>query len=201
MGRSEALQNFLDAAFVAFDRFAIDTRSRNSITQIFAQLDVPGVARTTPGKRLPVCEQFLEGALDIDSEARALNALVARFKAIEPLLAWKYRATYDDSASENFPTSHANAMIVGPGALESRADVWLGLTLMAPHVRYPDHHHQPEETYLVLSEGEFMHGDSGWFSPGVGGSFYNTPDIRHAMRSGEKPLLAFWALLPDRARH
>ncbi|TWI26842.1 dimethlysulfoniopropionate lyase [Mesorhizobium tianshanense] len=35
-----------------------------------------------------------------------------------------------------------------------------------------------------------------WFAPG-GGSFYNPPGTRHAMRSNNAPLLAFWALLPE----
>lgn len=127
--------------------------------------------------------------------------LIERFKALEPLLEWKSRPTYDDTASGNFLMSHANTMIVGPGGLEDRRDVWFGASLMAPNVRYPDHDHAPEETYLVLSDGEFLHGDSGWFSPGIGGSFYNPPGIRHAMRSGDKPLFAFWALLPDQLKH
>lgn len=77
----------------------------------------------------------------------------------------------------------------------------MGATLIAPNVRYPDHDHAPEETYLVLADGDFMQGDSGWFTPGVGRSFYNPPGIKHAMRSGEKPLFAFWALLPDQQKH
>ena len=48
--------------------------------------------------------------------------------------------------------------------------------------------------YLVLSDGEFRQGDADWFTPGVGGSFYNTPFITHAMRSAHTPLFAFWAL-------
>jgi len=183
MERSEPLQDFLDAIFVAFDRFADDIRSRNSITQIFALLDMPDVERTTPGKRLPVCERLLDAALAIHTNEPSLKALVARFKAIEPMLEWTSRPTHDRSASDNFSTSHANAMIVGPGGLEERRDLWLGVSLLAPHVRYPDHNHAPEETYLVLSEGEFRQADNEWFSPGLGGSFYNPPDIKHAMRS------------------
>ena len=85
-------------------------------------------------------------------------------------------------------------MILGPAGLEHRNDVWIGASLMAPFVRYPDHAHAPEETYLVLSEGDFRQGDGDWFTPGVGGSFYNSPWIKHAMRSGAAPLFAFWAL-------
>lgn len=85
-------------------------------------------------------------------------------------------------------------MILGPAGLENRTDVWLGVSLLAPHVRYTDHSHAPEETYLVLSDGQFQHGESAWLSPGVGGSSYNPPWVRHAMRSGTAPLLALWAL-------
>lgn len=85
-------------------------------------------------------------------------------------------------------------MILGPAGLENRTDVWLGVSLLAPHVRYTDHSHAPEETYLVLSDGQFQHGESAWLSPGVGGSIYNPPWVRHAMRSGTAPLLALWAL-------
>lgn len=91
-------------------------------------------------------------------------------------------------------------MIVGPGGVEDRDDLWLGVSLLAPHVHYPYHNHAPEETYLVLSGGEFMQEET-WFSPGIGGSFYNPPGIKHAMRSGDKPLFAIWALLPNQQRH
>jgi quercetin dioxygenase-like cupin family protein len=85
-------------------------------------------------------------------------------------------------------------MIVGPGGLEPRHDVWLGVSLLAPGVRYPDHTHAPEETYLVLSRGTFRQNDGPWFEPGIGGSFYNPPGILHAMRAEDEPLFAFWAL-------
>ncbi|WP_429819690.1 dimethylsulfonioproprionate lyase family protein [Ensifer sp. B1-9] len=201
MARLDALQAFLDAAFVAFDQFAQDSRARQSIMKICEQLEAPQPLRSDIAKRLPVCGRYLDGVLATKTGRPSLDALIERFASLEPMLEWKWRSVYDHTASENFPMSHANAMIVGPGGLEDRRDLWLGVTLMAPNARYPDHDHAPEETYLVLSEGEFQHGDSEWFSPGIGGSFYNPPGIKHAMRSGEKPLFAFWALLPDRPRH
>lgn len=201
MARSDALQSFLDTAFVAFDQFAKDLRARQSVMQIFAHLETPQTERANIGKRLPVCTRYFGKVLAEKSEHPSLNNLIERFETLEPLLEWKWRSTYDNSASANFLMSHANTLIVGPGGLEERSDVWLGATLMAPNVRYPDHDHAPEETYLVLSDGEFMQGDSGWFTPGVGGSFYNPPGIKHTMRSGEKPLFAFWALLPDQQKH
>lgn len=200
MERREDLQDFLDTAFVAFDRFANDIRSRHSIMQIFGSLEVPGIERTSPGKRLPVCEQYLPQALEVESDSAVLKSIAAKFCELERRLEWKTRTVYDTTASGNFLLGHANAMIVGPGGLEVRDDVWLGISLMAPRVRYPDHDHSPEETYLVMTDGQFMQEDH-WFVPGVGGSFYNPPGVKHAMLSKEVPLLAFWALRPAQLEH
>lgn len=197
MARSDALQGFLDAAFAAYDECAQDTQARRSVLQIFDGLKTPQPERRDIARRLPVCDSHLEEALAVKTGRGALDRLVERFRVLEPQLEWKRRSADAETASGNFLAGHANALVAGPGGLEDRRDVWLGVSLMAPGVRYPDHDHAPEETYLVLSEGEFMHGDSGWFSPGIGGSFYNPPGIRHAMRSGDKPLFAFWALLPS----
>lgn len=194
--RNENLQLFVDTAFVAFDQFAQSTEARVSILQIFAALERPGAERGGMGSRLPVCDD-LGAALSIETPHKSLHRLIARFKEIEPQLEWRCRTNDDGTASGNFAEGHANAMIIGPGGLEERSDIWLGVTLMAPNVRYPDHDHAPEEVYLVLSSGEFHQGGGGWFSPGIGGSFHNVPGIKHAMRSVNTPLFAFWALLAE----
>ena len=196
--RNENLQHFLEAASVAFGQFAKAPEARRSLDGFFAALERPGTARAGEGSRLPVCAHHLDVALSADSSYASLTQLIERFKGIEPMLEWRRRTKYDHTASDNFVDGHANAMIIGPGGLEERNDLWLGVTLMAPHVRYPDHDHAPEEVYLVLSKGEFQQGEGDWFSPGIGGSFYNIPGIKHAMRSVETPLFAFWALLADR---
>lgn len=157
--------------------------------------------RQGQGKRLPVVNRFLATALGTGTDDAVLATLVDRFKTIEEQLEWKTRSIYDHTASANFLLGHGNALIVGPQALEDRTDAWIGASLLAPEVRYPDHNHAPEETYLVLSEGEFCQADGEWFAPGVSGSFFNPPNIKHAMRSGTKPLFAFWALLPDTPHH
>jgi hypothetical protein len=192
--RSQNLQSFVDAAFEAFSQFAQHAEAGRMVTQVFGALETAATERSGPGSRLPVCSE-LPRAVAVETTHDSLRRLLERFKSIEPLLQWGRRPTYDDTASENFRDAHANTMIIGPGGLEDRRDVWLGASLMAPQVRYPDHHHEPEEVYLVLSEGEFRQGEEGaWFSPGIGGSFYNPPGIKHAMRSVDTPLFAFWAL-------
>lgn len=191
--RNTVLQRFVEAAEAAFGQFALDPNARRSIGGIFKALEVPGVARLGSGSRLPVCGH-LDQVLAAGTGHVGLDRLLTCFRQVEPALQWRRRPGNDGTASGNFQDSHANAMLLGPGGLEERGDVWLGVSLMAPEVRYPDHDHAPEETYLVLSEGEFRQGEGNWFSPGIGGSFYNRPGIRHAMRSLETPLFAFWAL-------
>jgi hypothetical protein len=192
--RSKDLQQFVDACSAAYDRFAPAGEGQLAISEIFGLLSEPQLPSERSGSRLPACV-YLEAALDLETEDPLLQELVDRFRVIEPLLEWRRRPTYDKlTASENFVDGHANAMILGPGGMEERQDAWLGVTLLAPNVRYPDHTHTPEEVYLVLSEGEFLQDERGWLTPGVGGSFYNVPHIRHAMRSGDRPLFAFWAL-------
>ena len=189
---------FTDAALAAFREVAPGPEARASLERIADALATPAPRRDRPGSRLPVCAH-LDAALAVETERPSLRRLIEAFRAIEPDLEWVRRASFDETASANFVDGHANAMILGPAGLENRKDVWFGVSLLAPHVRYTDHSHAPEETYLVLSDGEFRQGDGDWFTPGVGGSFYNTPFITHAMRSGDRPLFAFWALWAEAA--
>lgn len=192
--RNPALQNFLNSAEAAFRTHASCEASLDSINRSFSALETPVHGPKTPANRLDVCDQWLERALRQETLPNELRVLAETFSAIEPLIHWRPRAGDMPNASTNFAEGHANAIIVGPGGIEARTDVWLGASLLAPLVRYPDHTHPPEETYLVMTQGEFRQDDGPWFAPGIGGSFYNRPGIRHAMRSGETPLFAFWLL-------
>lgn len=191
--RTPELQAFLDAALAAFDAHATSGESRAALGRIRSALAEPAPLReVTPGRQ-PTC-RWLEPALDYAAQDAGLRPMLDAFRALEPALEWSCDKPDNPTASENFTDGHAEVMIVGPGGMEPRRDVWLGLSLLAPGVRYPDHNHRPEEVYLVLSEGDFRQGDDPWFTPGLGGSFYNRPSILHAMRSGDDPLFAFWAL-------
>lgn len=196
MTRDVVLQRFTDAVLAAYDAHMPGPEARGSFDRIATALTTLAPRRARPGTRLPVCAR-LATALAVETGDATLDRLIEAFRAIEPDLEWTRRASYDETASANFSDGHANAMILGPAGLENRPDVWIGVSLLAPSVRYTDHAQAPEETYLVLSEGEFQHGDSDWFPPGIGGSFYSPPWIKHAMRSGEKPLFAVWTLRVD----
>jgi len=149
-----------------------------------------GVVQGVGHGRQPACA-WVELALAGVGPERA--DLAQAFRRIESRLAWKRRGTAGQ-AEEAFWNGHANAVILGPGGLEARDDLWVGVTVLAPGVRYVDHDHPPEEVYLSLTPGEWWNAGMDWTDPGPRGAIYNPPGIAHAMRSGTGPLLALWYL-------
>lgn len=195
--RPHALQTFLDSLRDELETVRAGKAARRCIERVFSALERPRPSERKETVRLPACSYLKEALENVRSAGPPLADIATRFENLEPHLSWTRRAKADASASGNFADGHANAMIVGPNGLEPRDDVWVGVSLLAPHVRYPDHHHAPEEVYLVLSKGKFRQSDNDWFEPGIGGSFYNVPNIKHAMASGDAPLFAVWCLAPS----
>ncbi len=192
--RAAKIQLFLDLARDAIHAGNPSAAADDAAGRIFVAL---GQKSTASGHaapdRLPVC-RYLEPALaDAGAESGPVSGLAAALASVEPELSWTLRAR---AAAEGpqFLNGHANAMIIGPGGLEVRSDVWVGVSLMAPNTRYPDHSHPPEEVYVALSPGEWRQQGGPWHSPGIGGLVYNPPNIVHSMRSADRPLLALWFL-------
>jgi quercetin dioxygenase-like cupin family protein len=192
--RPESLQDFLNAARAALAAHVVSPDATASLNRIFAALETSGTMAGTPGARLPPCAHLAKAADPSQFTDPSLHRLIEAFLRLEPQLHWRPRSGDCTNAGPGFAENHANAYIVGPGGIERRSDVWIGMSLVAPNIRYPDHTHPPEETYLVLSPGQFMQGEGNWFEPGIGGTLYNPPGILHAMHSGAAPLLALWAL-------
>ena len=201
--RSPDLQHFLTSAEAAIRHgSSTDGRLRAAAERMFlalqatpAQVGQPAPARSAVCSHLPT-------ALDNARRQPGYGgALADAFAEIEPQLSWKGRPGAE-MHGEQFMNGHANAIIIGPPStagtgpkgLETRHDVLIGVSLMAPNTRYPDHHHPPEEIYVVLSNGEWRQSNDPWHQPGLGGLVYNPPNIVHAMQSAEQPLLALWFL-------
>ena len=144
-------------------------------------------------RRQPVCEH-LETAYDLASRAPdPVPEMAKAFAALEPYLNWAPKPGTENEPN-GFFQNHANASIVGVGGLEVRDDVRIGTSLVAPHQHYPRHNHPPEEFYVVLSPGAWMHEDGPFQELQAGDLFHNTPHVWHAMQAGETPLLAVWCL-------
>lgn len=191
--RAPHLQNFFDCLEVSLRARLTPGPAEDLANTIFAGLRNPAGRGDGAPQTLPVCAH-LEAAYEAAGRQDAATADLTRaFRAIEPALTWTRRWSAKPGDG-GFYDGHANANIVGPEGIEKRADIWIGVSLVAPHITYPDHHHPPEEIYVVLSPGEWKHGGSDWFAPGYGGLVYNVSDTIHAMRAGPEPLLAIWCL-------
>jgi hypothetical protein len=193
MARSAALQSFLDgAARAALASARAGSAAERAVEEVFDRCAAKvGAVRGGDGVRLPVCD-WLGPALAAAADTQRAQVGVA-LGAIASGLRWTRRSSADPSEPV-FWNGHANAMIMGPGGIEERDDLWIGVTLMAPDITYVDHDHPPEEVYLSLSPGQWWNAEMDWTDPGMTGLIYNPPGIRHAMRSGAKPFLALWFL-------
>lgn len=206
MIRLPTLQGMIDRLQDALAGADLSAPARVALVKVFDRLKVPGPVGVLAGvpHDQPAGQSAAEVLAVTDMLAPALAALTARPDALAalarsltdlaPALVWTTRKAVGPTASAGFPAAHANTMLVGPGGLEDRADVMIGLSLMAPHTRYPDHDHAPEEVYLVLSDGAFLQGDADWLARKPGQTVYNSPGLRHAMRAGGQPFLALWCL-------
>lgn len=197
--RPRPLQAFLDAVKRGFDEASPGEETKACLARVFDRLRQPVESAAPTPARVPATG-LLEGAF---GPARAAGGAVAkladRLWQLDPSLLWRARGGSEAEADLSGPGAIANAMVVGPNGIEDRKDVWVGLSLVPPGVRYPDHRHSPEEIYLFLTDGRFRHGESGWFTPGVGGSLYNEPNILHSMEApSDGPRLAVWCLFDSR---
>ena len=191
--RATDLQGFLDDARAALGR-SRESDAQAVIDVVFARLERPAPRAAAMPTRLPACAQ-LAPALDLTRRgSTAMARLADSFAALEPEFTWRH-ATRAAARGAAFDTGYASAIVVGSDGLETRDDVRIGISLMAPELRYPDHDHPPAEIYLVLSGGEWRQDQRAWWAPGSGGIVHNPPNITHAMRSTDAPLLAIWFLL------
>ncbi|HEK0905519.1 MULTISPECIES: dimethylsulfonioproprionate lyase family protein [Pseudomonas] len=198
MTRDSDAHRLIRALHLAFENAAGDDRALAVVTQAFTGY------QTSPSKvqrlrqTLPACSH-LGAALTSASRELGLWGISEACKLIASDLDWyqTHSPSHPKSASANFWIGHANATLYGPGSLVSSDRLRIGMSLLAPDVRHPDHSHAPAKMYLVVSEGEFRKDGSDWAAPGYRGSLYTEAEVVHAMRSGPKPLLAFWALGHD----
>lgn len=100
-------------------------------------------------------------------------------------------------ASRNFQDSHLHALLLGPDGLEHRADVQIGLTVLGPYTRFPDHRQRSSRVYLPLSPGEFRLGEDGWLKAGPGEVLFNEAGGEFAMRCTSRSLLTLWCSAED----
>lgn len=173
---------------------AIDGPVGQEVARVNALLDrVAGPQQAFEPSFHPLT-RHLSATLDgLDHDAAEI-AQVLRPLAVA--LPWRYGY----AARTDLPGLEANmgwAEIVGPLAPYRSDDVCLGLTLIGANTFYPPHRHPAVELYHVLT------GTSEWTADGEtsvrkpGAFILHTANQEHAMRGGERPLLALYTWSGD----
>ena len=166
-------------------------------------LDTLGPPRDHEADRLSVVDAHLPRAVELarDPLTRPLaEAILARTATVP----WRRSFSYDDAPSmKGFLEGYAVACLAGPDIPGFRCGcrsetVTFGLTLQAPHLDYPAHAHKAVELYCVIGgAADWQQGERDWRQLSSGDFTRHGPHEPHAMRTGEDPLLAFFAWVSD----
>jgi len=190
----QIIQEFQKLLIEALGRpMGLSSQGEAVAAEIMRRLELDANSDLSVAHANPLKQELNYVAEHIDELPGSVRGLTKAVLALSGHLPWYQRSAPGNSA---FEAGHANAEIIGPKGLIIRDDVIVGVTLMRPRVTYPDHHHYPEEIYIVLSEGQWRQRQDLWKTPGAGGYIYNPCNILHAMKSEKSPLFAIWCLKP-----
>ena len=140
--------------------------------------------------------RHLDAALE-SARSGVLRELADVFATACADIRWTQNAAYDEArVGRELLDKYAYACLTGPDGHEPCEAPLSGYILLAPRLVYADHRHAPRELYLVLTPGAQWSLDSGeWFDVEAGDLIVHEPWQMHAMRTVDKPMLAFAAWL------
>lgn len=129
-------------------------------------------------------------------KSQSITDVLAVFRPLADALPWRYSySARTDSPS--LGNRMAWAELVGPKAPYHSDHVCLGLTVIGPHVRYPEHAHPAVEVYYVLS------GTARWTAKGItktqppGAYILHPSNVVHVMETEDEPLIAAYTWSGD----
>ncbi|MDF0700693.1 dimethylsulfonioproprionate lyase family protein [Rhizobium sp. MC63] len=180
----------------------------NDIGGLMLSADAPAVASFVAGKVLQrllktgkvrpeggplpgMPEGLIDAVSHLAKSGRKYEAIANQFNSLAGRLLWR-RGRTGPFASLNFGNTHSHAVLVGPGGMEERADLRVGVIYMDRYTRFPDHVQTQPRAFILLSPGEICLGDSQWFSAATGTVFANDAGQSFAIRCTAQPLLAVW---------
>lgn len=142
-----------------------------------------------PPTSFPVLTQLPQLA---QGAPHACHAAIEALQDAAPSLHW--RQTYGrDNPNDDFLDNYAWVELIGKAGLYHDSSTSIGLLLLGAHTHYPEHFHPATELYIPLSgKAEWYDEDAGWRQVTPLTPILHRTMIRHAMRTGDEPLLAFF---------
>ena len=162
-----------------------------------AEQDISASAFQEPEPRsLPACAWLAETIATTMMVSPSVSAALAE---VAPHLRWKQNANYSDELlGEGYMASYAYCEFIGPDGFFPGDDFLMGLLLLGPERFYKDHAHPAPELYWTLTGPSLWRRTPGAFGARPAGSaIWHAPNIIHATRTMEAPLLAMWIWTQD----
>lgn len=167
---------------------------RNKIDRVF-KLDefvLTYWVRKNP-KKNKLEQQFNQAIARLEAcdNSEVNTAIINAVKELGPDLEWFKKKT--PCLEEHVEgEEYTNANIIGERGIIYDDNLTVGLTVMPPNIQYPEHQHLAEEFYLVMTDGSWKKEGEDWKEKKLGDYVYNESNIKHATKSGDKPLVTLW---------
>ncbi|WP_152976120.1 dimethylsulfonioproprionate lyase family protein [Ensifer adhaerens] len=200
-GRPADLQKVVLAMGDLFLADSAPLMAKFNIGKIIHLLERPGRVRVDPLPTADGC--LLDAAREVLSNVALHSEGYKRFseglQSVFGRLEW-YTGRGGAFASINFEQNHRHALLVGPGAVEHRTDVRIGMTVLGSYTRFPDHDQFHSRVFIPLSFGEYRFGNDRWVSAGPGDVLFNAAGRQCAIRCTREPLVMLWCQIEGRDR-
>lgn len=193
---SAALEALLEATRSIVNHAATSAPHADLFAAMRVRLGEPSTRNTPDRRSLPVVDQWLGRAVaNATGPWRHVADLVGR---TADQLQWcmAYADLPSTPELDSYRDHYSFAALACPIGQRAEPvfvidDVLVGLSIQAPHVDYPHHHHAPAELYAIISgTAQWQVGDQPWSTKRPGDLIVHRPNESHSMRTTDEPLLA-----------
>src|SRR5262245_3196579 len=143
---------------------------------------------------LPVCRFW---SVALGQAGANVSSLCASLAALSQRLSWTQNPNYRRTPpSPDFLDNYGYAVLAGPAdgppALAQHDSLAFGVLLLGPRTHYPRHHHPASEVYIPLNAADWWCVEGPWREEVPGAVIHHAPNVPHATRAGQTPLLALY---------
>ena len=136
------------------------------------------------------CLHHLEATVDLIDEPS--RKLIEHLVEIKGQLRWGQTYTAEDFG-QYYVDNYGWMELFGTRGHLVSPEMSGGLLLLGPGLHYPEHWHEAEEIYVVLSGDATWQRDGGEFvQHPVGTVIHHAPNTLHSTKAGDKPMLALY---------
>jgi len=172
--------------------------------RILDRVDWSAPRQTETPKRLPVVDEWLETVVGLAGN-NPLGDLGRAVLAEADLYEWfgMYYSYvgHGDVEMDRFVEGYAIIRLTGPKGMWYSEDLTSAVTIQGPNTFYPAHVHIQREVYGVIGgRAQWLRGGEPWVERESGEVIYHPSGVRHAVRTGDEPLMAFASWLDSVSR-